>query len=130
MNIKPFRLFAFLCTLAFFVAIGCSKDDGDDPIEEPMEEEEEETNEDDCVTEGMVYNGEIKTIINTNCATSSCHAGNNSLPSFTNYANVIAQKDRIEVRALDVQTMPPAGPLADCDMKKLQAWLDDGAPEE
>lgn len=131
MKITSFKLLAFACSLAFFVAIGCSNDDGTDPVEEePVEEEDPTNNDDDCITTDMTYNGEIKTLINTSCATASCHAGNNNLPSLATYQDVVALKGRVEARALDAQTMPPAGPLADCDMKKLQAWLNDGAPEE
>lgn len=130
MKIKQIRLLAFLMSLMFLIAIGCNKDEGDDPIEEEPTEEEDPTNGDDCVTEGMIYNGEIKTIIDNSCATSNCHAGTNSLPSLATYNDVVSRIDRVSARALDLQTMPPAGPLEDCDMKKLKAWIEAGTPEE
>ena len=117
-------------SLTFVVAIGCSKDDGDDPIEKEPTEEEDPGNGDDCVTDGMTYNGEIKAIIDNSCATASCHAGTNSLPSLATYADVVSRIDRVSARALDLQTMPPAAPLADCDMKRLKAWIEAGTPEE
>lgn len=97
----------------------CAYNNGDDLY--PIEEE--------CITDSLTYDGEIKVLINTNCAISGCHGERSVHGDFTTYPLVIANINRIEVRALVEKTMPPAGPLSSCEQDQLNQWITEGAKE-
>lgn len=87
-----------------------------------------------CETEGMRYTEDIKPIIDANCATAGCHSGNTSRPMNTyeavrDYALDGSLVTRINLPASNPQSMPPSGPLDDCTIEKITAWVNDGAPE-
>lgn len=82
-----------------------------------------------CQTENLTYDNQIGTLINLTCSTRGCHYTGNQPPALTNYAEVIANLDRIEVRALQERSMPPAGPISQCQHNQLKQWIADGAPE-
>jgi hypothetical protein len=72
--------------------------------------------------------GEINTIIQTNCAVSGCHAGNQA-PDFRNTANITGNANRIEIRT-GARTMPPPSSgrtLTDTEIAKIACWVADGA---
>ncbi|MFY0675146.1 MAG: cytochrome c [Bacteroidia bacterium] len=104
--------------LLFLAAFSCTNNN-----------EEDLNPDDDCPTENEAYDGDISQILNTSCATTGCHAAGGGLPSLADYASANSLKERIMVRAITEKTMPPAGPLSDCDIKKLKAWIDAGAPK-
>ncbi|MFT4752610.1 MAG: hypothetical protein ACI85Q_000142 [Salibacteraceae bacterium] len=107
-----------LATLAFAMS-SCYYDNQEDlyPIDS-----------DDCKTDSLTYDGEIGVLINLTCSTRGCHYSTQA-PSLINYQEVIDNLDRIQVRALQERTMPPSGPMPECDHKKLTQWIADGAPE-
>lgn len=82
-----------------------------------------------CDTAATTYSNDVSHIIGTNCAISGCHVAGAQVPDLSDYNKVFAQKDRIKVRAIDEQSMPPLTQprLASCDHQKLAAWLGKGA---
>lgn len=72
--------------------------------------------------------GEINTIIQTNCAISGCHAGNQA-PDFRVTSNITGSAQRIGIRT-GGRTMPPpssGGSLTDAEIAKIACWVADGA---
>ena len=84
----------------------------------------------DCDVENVDYVTVIKPIIDTNCAISGCHVPGTGEPDFTTYTGVKKAVDNgsIEDRVIVRKDMPPAGPLSSCNIAKIQAWIDKGAP--
>jgi hypothetical protein len=76
---------------------------------------------------GISWNAEIQTIMNTNCAVSGCHNGNQS-PNLSTLSGVQNSKASVKSRT-GSRTMPPGGrtPLTDDQIKKIACWVDDGA---
>lgn len=74
----------------------------------------------------------VNPIIQSRCAIPGCHvAGGTGPGDFTQYVNVKAKVDdgTFQQLVLQLKSMPPTGPLPACDLQKLQAWVDAGAPE-
>jgi uncharacterized membrane protein len=73
----------------------------------------------------------VKTMMQANCAISGCHAGSNPQNglNFTNDNTIVAQKERIKVRAVDnagtatQMPPPPAQPLSTADRQKITNWM-------
>jgi hypothetical protein len=83
---------------------------------------------DECDTTQYTFSGQISTIIERSCATSSnCHDSGTSYGDFTTYEGIYQEAFAIEQRAIIYKNMPPAGPLSDCDMLILKKWIDNGA---
>ncbi|MFK7807780.1 MAG: hypothetical protein AB8F74_08295 [Saprospiraceae bacterium] len=116
-------LFFFLSAL---MIISCGKDD--------------ETDGSNCETTDLTYNGEIKNILNTNCALSGCHSEDQATTqgamhdyaaakAFVDFGRVVGAINHNE----GFKPMPfPTGTdkLSDCNIDKIEAWIADGAPEE
>jgi hypothetical protein len=66
----------------------------------------------------------IKSIITTNCATSSCHGGNVS-PDFRKDQNIVANASNIATRTGN-KSMPPSGSISDNQIKSIACWVKDG----
>lgn len=94
-------------------------------------EEELYPQDPDCVTAEMTYEGEISTIINTNCAISGCHVAGTGRVDFTGYAGVsqVANSGELRQKVVIEKSMPPSKPLSACEIAKIEAWLNQGAPE-
>jgi len=116
MNLKLLSAFLFFGLLL----VACNKDD-----------------DDDCATSDVTYTNTIASMLNTSCAVSGCHvAGNEAVAFFSleDYANAKGAADfgRI-VGAIsyedDFSAMPPTGQLDQCDIDKITAWVEAGAPE-
>ena len=115
------RFLLLLLTTALLVA-ACNKDD----------------DQDICETTDLTYTNGIAAIINNSCATAGCHnSGTTTAFPMGNYqeALVAVGFDRI-IGAINHESgflpMPyPAGTekLDQCDIDKLTAWINDGAPE-
>ncbi len=114
---KKYMLFSLLtlCTL-----IACDKDDDSDPDLQEL----------DCDTFNDTYASKIKSIIDSNCATSGCHDGSNPRPDFTSYDNVYARRSNIKSRVVG-KSMPPAGktPLSQSVIDQIDCWVQNGAPQ-
>ena len=85
-----------------------------------------------CDTTNITYNSHVKAIMSSSCAYTGCHVAGGPAPGILdNYAGV---KEKVDdgtffTRTLDVKNMPPAGPLSDCNLAILAAWIDGGAQE-
>lgn len=81
------------------------------------------------------YNGKIKTILNTNCAISSCHAGSN-IKAGKNYSNYTQAVNSFSNTLCSVyreggcDPMPDgAAKLSDADIHDLTCWAKNNFPE-
>ena len=86
-----------------------------------------ESNQNVILKTGIAF-GKIKSIIQNNCATASCHGGP-VVPNFTTDAAIQNQAGRIKIRT-SAQTMPPAGSgmsLTNQEIAEIGCWVDDGA---
>ncbi len=84
-----------------------------------------------CETTGVTWSATVQPLIQARCATPGCHVSGGTGPGdFTQYANVKAKVDdgRFQAEVIQAGSMPPSGRLADCDIQKLQVWIDAGAP--
>lgn len=86
-----------------------------------------------CDLSGTAYNNGIKEIITSNCAYAGCHAGGVEFYDFTTYKGVKAEigsfKDRINRSVDDPLFMPQnKSKLNNCDLQKLNNWIEKGAP--
>jgi hypothetical protein len=68
----------------------------------------------------------IKLIINSNCATSSCHGGRVS-PDLRNNQNIQSNATRIATLTAN-GSMPPLGELSNNQIREIACWVSDGAP--
>ncbi len=82
------------------------------------------------VSSGTSWARDIKPIIDSNCAVSGCHNGDNtSIPNWTVFSNVQSRASDIKARTGD-RSMPRAGSgltLTDDEIELIACWVDDGA---
>ena len=85
-----------------------------------------------CDTSAVSYSEDISLIFQNNCTSSGCHAGtapaaNLDLTDFNQAKNKASRiVDRINGRGA---LMPQGGPsLSDCNILKIETWVQDGAP--
>jgi hypothetical protein len=77
---------------------------------------------------GTSWTGDIKPIIDANCAISGCHVSGNQIPDWSNAINVQNNSSKIKTRTSN-GSMPPAGQprLTQEQISKIACWVDDGA---
>jgi len=86
-----------------------------------------------CDTLAVTYTSRINALTSTSCAISGCHTG--VAPSAGLFLNTyqqvksIADDGRLLQRVVIDRSMPPAGPLPDCDRAAIEDWINAGAPE-
>ncbi len=118
-------LFIALLLGTAFIMNSC----GDD--EEPMEE---------CETTDLTYTNYAASILNASCATSNCHADGNegfarfSLEGYANTSAAVSFGRIVGAINHDDGFLPMPYPIGSekldqCDIDKLTAWINDGAPE-
>ncbi len=82
------------------------------------------------VSSGTSWVTDIKPIIDSNCAVSGCHNGDNtSIPNWTVFSNVQNRASDIKTRTGN-RSMPQAGSgltLTDEEIELIACWVDDGA---
>lgn len=113
-------LITFFATI-LFTSNSCKKQDDDTPITE------------ECPSETPTYNGQIKDIINNNCALAGCHGDGTSPGIFTSYDGMKMWIDGglIKQKAIDEKSMPPSpATLSSANYNLLRCWLEGGAPED
>ncbi len=68
----------------------------------------------------------VKGVLQANCQ--SCHNATQSEGgmNWTVDCNIVSFRDRIKVRAVDLGTMPPTGPLPASEKNKITAWINAG----
>jgi len=91
-----------------------------------------------CDTVGITYTDGASEILNGSCAVAGCHASGSTstfpMGNFQEAAAAVAFGRIIGAINHDSDFLPmpyPAGTpkLAQCDIDKLTAWINDGAPE-
>lgn len=107
----------YVLSLSFFV-VSC-KSDKITPIDA------------DC-PELVSFSEKIEPLINTNCATSGCHAAGFTSPTLTTHAEIAANANQILVRIqkdpTSNQLMPFGGPkLADSLIQQFKCWVNQGS---
>jgi len=88
-----------------------------------------------CDTTGMQYSLDVLPILKANCY--SCHAngivnGGVSLDGYANVATQVSNGNLIGAitHAPGYVPMPfDGGKLSDCDIAKIKAWINEGAPD-
>jgi hypothetical protein len=84
-----------------------------------------------CDTSAVTYTSTIAPLVQANCAVPGCHVPGGTGPGdFTSYIGVKAKVDNGSFRAVTIvnKSMPPSGPLSNCEQQQLSTWLDTGAP--
>lgn len=79
--------------------------------------------------ESTVIFGDIKSIVQANCAVSGCHNGTIS-PDFREDSNITGRSSRIRARTSS-RTMPPSNSgrtLSNEEIAEIVCWVNDGAP--
>lgn len=68
----------------------------------------------------------VKSLMQANCQ--SCHNNTtaNGGKNWTIDCEIVASKDRIKARAVDLGTMPPTGALPQAEKDKITAWINAG----
>lgn len=86
-------------------------------------------------TQAVTFSGDVRPIIEANCAISGCHVpGGEGNGDFTTYAGLHARVDDGSLlpsiqRLPGATFMPPyADKLPDCDISKIKRWVEAGAP--
>lgn len=92
-----------------------------------------------CPTDGITYNQDVKSLLDTSCAFAGCHSADSagSIGSLANYADAVdfVASGRL-LGAINheegFKPMPyPAGTskISDCNIDVITAWINDGTPE-
>jgi large repetitive protein len=70
----------------------------------------------------------VKAVLATNCAFAGCHGGATpqSGINFADNCTIVAQKVRINARAVVAGTMPPSGAISAADKQKITDWINAG----
>lgn len=82
-----------------------------------------------CDTTSQTYTSNIKSIIDSRCATSGCHVAGAQSPDLSTYQGLVNNIARVKVRAIDEKSMPSAAPLPACEINKITAWINAGKPQ-
>jgi hypothetical protein len=90
-----------------------------------------------CDTAGMTYTAKIQPILKTNCLDKGCHTASNpngavNLESYTEVKKTVPGSkllNTLKYIAGGSKNMPPTGKLSDCDVLKVEAWINRGTPE-
>jgi len=82
----------------------------------------------DC-NKQLTYNTGIKTIIDINCATSSCHGAGGTSPDLSNFQLVVSNATGITERAITEKNMPAPSGMSSCNIIKLDNWIKAGMPQ-
>ncbi len=85
-----------------------------------------EVTENVSVLSGVSYASSVKTIIDTECATSGCHVSGTGRQNFTVFATVQANAAGIKSRTQSGD-MPRNGTLSQEEKDLIACWVDDGA---
>lgn len=82
-----------------------------------------------CEKDNLTYDVQIQPLFDKSCTTTGCHDGT-QLPDLFTYKGIMDNLERVRIRTLVEKTMPPSGPLSDCELTQLTAWIANGSPEK
>ena len=118
---ESFKLYSILLSLVLILLTACYYDNVEElyPGGGP------------CDVSNVTYTLDIQPMIDTNCAISGCHVAGTGRVNLTTYTGLknIVDDGRLVTRVIVQKDMPPSQPLSKCQMDKIQAWIDQGAPE-
>ncbi len=86
-----------------------------------------------CDTVNVGYSSSISTIIETKCAIPGCHvAGGLGTGNFNEFDQLLGQVNNGRLlpsirRESTSIPMPPSGGLRDCEIRRIELWVADGA---
>ena len=97
--------------------------------EEELYEFQDQLNQSNCDDVDMSFANDIMPIIEGNCSITGCHltGGNGILLEDYNTVKVRVDNGSLQNVVIDAQTMPPAGPLDQCQMDQIESWITAGA---
>ena len=89
--------------------------------------------QDPCDARDAAYTDDVEALLKTNCATAGCHGGPNGVGGLdlNTYASAkeIADNGKLMDRITGAgNIMPPSGPMPNCDIERIRAWVNQGAP--
>ncbi len=87
---------------------------------------------DACDTSNVSFANDLIPILERSCNTgSSCHGASSGRPIWDDYQTVKNNISKFQVRVIDRTSapMPPSGPLPNCEIDKLKAWIENGASD-
>lgn len=86
------------------------------------------------VTAKVTYTTDVKTLMDTKCATSGCHESSGVSPSLTNYNdvknNIGIILNRMNLAVGNGSFMPQGGAKTQADIDKITKWQADGLLEQ
>ncbi|MBL7938727.1 MAG: hypothetical protein JNL43_05145 [Flavobacteriales bacterium] len=88
-----------------------------------------------CDTANVNYSGEVDAIMQSKCAIPGCHvAGGDGSGDFTQYSEVAEKAANGSLvrsinRGANAIPMPPDAPLRECEIRQIELWVADGAPQ-
>ena len=88
-----------------------------------------------CDSIPATFSGQVNPIIQQNCAITGCHVpGGTGTNDYTSYAGVKANVDNGSFRHSVIEgqppVMPPTGQLPAEQLRILECWLNNGAPND
>lgn len=91
----------------------------------------------DCTNTNPTYTGEIKALLDLNCATASCHSSSSQAGGINLSNYISSENESSNARFLGainqispyVEMPRNASKLSDDDIKTLTCWVDNGSPE-
>lgn len=109
------RFFFLLAVLTLLVVAGCSNDSFTP----------------ECDGGTPTYDGEMKTLIDQNCAISGCHGAGSSRGDYTSFAGLLPDLNngKFTREVLTDQSMPRGGSLTQVELNSVQCWADNGFAE-
>ena len=86
---------------------------------------------DPCENTSYTYTEDVKIIFDRNCASSSCHAGNNSLQDYSNYEGVYNDRFKLKsgIKQGLSQLIGGRASLTEEEEDIILCWIETGAPE-
>ncbi len=69
---------------------------------------------------------DVQPIISAGCAVSGCHVSGAQSPNLSTKEGTFAKRDRVNVRAVINQNMPPSGALSQTDRDVIETWISEG----
>jgi len=78
------------------------------------------------ILSGVSFEGEVKNIIDTNCAISGCHVSGTARADFTSLTVIQNNALSIKTRTAN-KSMPKNGSLTNQEIDIIACWVDDGA---
>lgn len=86
----------------------------------------------ECDPSLSTFSGHVNPIIQTNCVLSGCHEAGSVNGDYTSYAGLKEKVDNgtFKNSVIDGNTpvMPQTGQLPDAELRVLECWLNNGAP--